>query len=142
MDAPEHGPARRAVLGEFTVKRIQALQPRIQQIVDECLDAMLAGPRPADPGGQVLHGRRAELLCGHVLQQHGGVARQLFERPAARSRAIEQKMIEQTAFDCDFTLLACRKLGANFATVGGNEFNSIKPAVRQGSDLISQLEAS
>jgi cytochrome P450 len=48
MDAPEHGPARRAVLGEFTVKRMRALQPRIQQIVDDCVDAMLAGPRPVD----------------------------------------------------------------------------------------------
>ena len=46
MDAPQHGPARRSVLGEFTVKRMKALQPRIQQIVDDCLDAMLAGPGP------------------------------------------------------------------------------------------------
>ncbi|MFD9960444.1 cytochrome P450 [Amycolatopsis sp. NPDC058986] len=48
MDAPEHGPARRAVLGEFTVRRMEALRPRIQQIVDEHIDAMLAGPQPAD----------------------------------------------------------------------------------------------
>ena len=48
MDPPEHGPARRAVVGEFTVKRMAALRPRIQQIVDECVDRLLAGPRPAD----------------------------------------------------------------------------------------------
>ena len=48
MDPPEHGPARRAVLGEFTVRQIAALRPRMQQIVDERLDVMLAGPRPAD----------------------------------------------------------------------------------------------
>ncbi|NMH98172.1 cytochrome P450 [Pseudonocardia acidicola] len=48
MDPPEHGPARRAVVGEFTVKRIQELRPRIQEIVDDCIDAMLAGPRPTD----------------------------------------------------------------------------------------------
>jgi cytochrome P450 len=48
MDPPEHGPARRAVVGEFTVKRMHELRPRIQQIVDEHIDAMLAGPRPAD----------------------------------------------------------------------------------------------
>ncbi|QWF85117.1 cytochrome P450 [Amycolatopsis sp. CA-230715] len=48
MDAPEHGPARRAVLGEFTVKRMEALRPRIQQIVDELIDDLLAGPKPAD----------------------------------------------------------------------------------------------
>ncbi|HEX5740251.1 MAG TPA: cytochrome P450 [Pilimelia sp.] len=48
MDPPEHTAARRAVVGEFTVKRIRALRPRIQQIVDDCVDAMLAGPRPVD----------------------------------------------------------------------------------------------
>jgi cytochrome P450 len=48
MDAPEHGVARRAVLGEFTHRRLAGLRPRIQQIVDEHIDAMLAGPRPVD----------------------------------------------------------------------------------------------
>ncbi|OLZ55831.1 cytochrome P450 [Amycolatopsis keratiniphila] len=48
MDPPEHGKARRDVVGEFTVKRMKALQPRIQQIVDEHIDALLAGPKPAD----------------------------------------------------------------------------------------------
>jgi cytochrome P450 len=48
MDPPEHGPARRAVVGDFTVRGTRALQPRIQEIVDGALDAMLAGPQPAD----------------------------------------------------------------------------------------------
>ncbi|SCL26011.1 cytochrome P450 [Micromonospora inyonensis] len=48
LDPPEHGAARRAVVGEFTVRRMNALRPRIQQIVDECIDAMLAGPCPTD----------------------------------------------------------------------------------------------
>jgi cytochrome P450 len=47
-DAPDHGPMRRAVLGEFTAKRISTLRPRLQEIVDDQIDAMLAGPRPAD----------------------------------------------------------------------------------------------
>ncbi|HEY6479830.1 MAG TPA: cytochrome P450 [Streptosporangiaceae bacterium] len=48
MDPPEHGPARRGVAGEFTARRMQALQPQVQQLVDTHLDMMLAGPRPAD----------------------------------------------------------------------------------------------
>ncbi|GAA5170596.1 cytochrome P450 [Amycolatopsis dongchuanensis] len=48
MDPPEHGPVRRSVLRDFTVKRVAALRPRIQEVVDEHLDAMLAGPKPAD----------------------------------------------------------------------------------------------
>ena len=48
MDPPEHGAARRKVVGEFTVRRMEALRPRIQEIVDEHIDAMLAGPKPVD----------------------------------------------------------------------------------------------
>ncbi|RSD22076.1 cytochrome P450 [Amycolatopsis eburnea] len=48
MDPPQHGAARREVVGEFTVRRMKALEPRIQQIVDEHIDAILAGPKPAD----------------------------------------------------------------------------------------------
>jgi cytochrome P450 len=32
----------------FTFKRVEALRPAIQQITDDHIDAMLAGPRPAD----------------------------------------------------------------------------------------------
>jgi cytochrome P450 len=48
MDPPEHARARGEVVGEFTVKRMRALRPRLQEIVDERIDALLAGPRPAD----------------------------------------------------------------------------------------------
>jgi cytochrome P450 len=48
LDPPMHGPARQAVVGEFTVRRMEALRPRIQQIVDELIDAMLAGDGPVD----------------------------------------------------------------------------------------------
>jgi cytochrome P450 len=42
MDGAEHAAERRALIGEFTVKRLAALQPRIQQIVDGFVDEMLA----------------------------------------------------------------------------------------------------
>lgn len=48
MDGAEHAAARRLVRGEFTVRRAEALRPRIQQLVDEVLDAMLAAGPPAD----------------------------------------------------------------------------------------------
>jgi cytochrome P450 len=48
MDGAEHSQARRAVIGEFTVKRTETLRPRIQQIVDEHIDTMIAGRRPVD----------------------------------------------------------------------------------------------
>ncbi len=48
MDGAEHTAARRAVLGEFTVRRTNALLPRIQQIVDQHIETMLAGPPRGD----------------------------------------------------------------------------------------------
>ncbi|MEV1025288.1 cytochrome P450 [Streptomyces sp. NPDC050264] len=48
MDAPDHTRLRRSVVGEFTVQRLAAWRPRIQEIVDEAIDAMLAGPSEVD----------------------------------------------------------------------------------------------
>jgi cytochrome P450 len=39
---------RRTVIAQFTVKRVAAMRPRVQQIVDDLLDRLLAGPKPAD----------------------------------------------------------------------------------------------
>ncbi|OZM74813.1 cytochrome P450 [Amycolatopsis antarctica] len=48
MDDPEHARLRRMVTAPFTVKRVEALRPALQRIIDERIDAMLAGPKPAD----------------------------------------------------------------------------------------------
>ena len=48
IDPPEHTRLRRLLTGEFTVKRIRRLQPRISEIVTEHLDAMAAAGPPAD----------------------------------------------------------------------------------------------
>ena len=47
-DPPEHTRLRRLLTGEFTVKRIRRLEPRIAEIVDDHLDAMAAAGPPAD----------------------------------------------------------------------------------------------
>lgn len=48
LDPPEHSRLRKLVAGAFTGRRIQALRPRIAELVDELIDGMLAGPRPTD----------------------------------------------------------------------------------------------
>jgi cytochrome P450 len=48
IDPPLHTERRQMVISEFSVRRIAAMRPRIQQIVDDRIDAMLAGERPAD----------------------------------------------------------------------------------------------
>jgi cytochrome P450 len=48
LDAPEHGAHRKMLISEFSVRRVAALRPRVQEIVDTCVDDLLAAPRPAD----------------------------------------------------------------------------------------------
>jgi cytochrome P450 len=48
MDDPDHARIRRMISGAFTFKRIQAMRPSVQRMTDDFIDAMLAGPKPAD----------------------------------------------------------------------------------------------
>jgi cytochrome P450 len=43
-----HQAQRAMLMREFTPRKMEALRPRVQRIVDDVIDAMLAGPRPAD----------------------------------------------------------------------------------------------
>ncbi|MFE6667905.1 cytochrome P450 [Streptomyces sp. NPDC057697] len=45
LDAPHHTRLRRLVAREFTARRVEALRPRIQQITDGLLDAMVPAGR-------------------------------------------------------------------------------------------------
>ncbi|GLY04455.1 cytochrome P450 [Actinoplanes sp. NBRC 101535] len=47
-DPPEHTRLRRTVNGPFMVKRVEALRPRILEVIGSLVDEMLAGPNPAD----------------------------------------------------------------------------------------------
>ncbi|WP_432888732.1 cytochrome P450 [Kribbella sp. CA-245084] len=48
MDDPEHARLRRMVTAPFMIKRIEAMRPQVQAIVDGLIDDLLAGPKPVD----------------------------------------------------------------------------------------------
>jgi cytochrome P450 len=48
MDPPEHTRLRKLVVSAFTVRRVEALRPRVAVIVDELITAFTAGPQPTD----------------------------------------------------------------------------------------------
>ncbi|MGW2050064.1 cytochrome P450 [Streptomyces sp. NPDC001858] len=48
MDDPEHARLRRMVTAPFAIKKVEALRPTVQRIVDELIDDLLAGPKPVD----------------------------------------------------------------------------------------------
>ncbi len=47
-DAEEHTRFRRMLSKPFTFKRVEGLRATIQEVTDDCVDAILAGPQPAD----------------------------------------------------------------------------------------------
>lgn len=47
-DAEEHTRFRRMLSKPFTFRRVETLREVIQQVTDECIDDILAGPQPAD----------------------------------------------------------------------------------------------
>jgi cytochrome P450 len=48
MDDPKHARLRRMVTAPFAIKRVAALRPAVQRIVDDLIDDVLAGPKPVD----------------------------------------------------------------------------------------------
>jgi cytochrome P450 len=48
MDDPEHTRLRRMVTAPFAVKKVEALRPAVQRIVDGLIDGMLSRPGPVD----------------------------------------------------------------------------------------------
>ncbi|KOV74718.1 MULTISPECIES: cytochrome P450 [unclassified Streptomyces] len=48
MDPPEHTVQRRMLLSHFTVKKVQALRPRVQRLVDDLIDTIEAKGPVAD----------------------------------------------------------------------------------------------
>ncbi|MGW3650302.1 cytochrome P450 [Streptomyces sp. NPDC000878] len=48
LDPPEHSRLRRLVAKAFTIRRVEQLRPRVQQIADGLVDTMVAEGAPAD----------------------------------------------------------------------------------------------
>ncbi|WP_066285422.1 cytochrome P450 [Arthrobacter sp. B6] len=46
MDPPEHGEQKRMLVRDFTVRKVESLRPKMQDLVDELIDEMLDSPQP------------------------------------------------------------------------------------------------
>lgn len=64
MDPPEHGRFRKVLIPEFSVRRIKAMRTDIQRIVDERVDAMLAGGNSADLVAEFALPVPSLVICG------------------------------------------------------------------------------
>ncbi|EST38123.1 hypothetical protein N566_09050, partial [Streptomycetaceae bacterium MP113-05] len=78
-DPPDHTRLRKLVAREFTSRRVEALAPRVQQMTDELLDAMLAGP---DGRADLVEALSFPLPIGVICELLGvpGLERETFRR--------------------------------------------------------------
>ncbi|MGH3172168.1 MAG: cytochrome P450 [Trebonia sp.] len=81
---------RRLLVRDFSQRRMQALRPFMEQVVNEQLDALLAGPNPAD-----LHDNFALPVATHVICKVLGIAPHGRERLHGLSRIIGSRSASQ-----------------------------------------------
>ncbi|GAA2456730.1 cytochrome P450 [Streptomyces glaucus] len=48
LDPPEHDRYRKVLLHDFTARRMKELRPRIRQVVEDCVESLIAKGSPAD----------------------------------------------------------------------------------------------
>ena len=89
VDDPEHRGQRRMMVPSFTLKRATELRPRIQRIVDERIDAMIAQGPPAELVSAFALPVPSTVICallGVPYADHDffeGQSRRLLRGPAA-----------------------------------------------------------
>ncbi|MFJ5984556.1 cytochrome P450 [Lentzea sp. NPDC092896] len=74
MDDPEHARLRRMVSRDFLVKRVEAMRPDIQRIVDDAVDGMIDRGAPADLVGDFAQPIPSLVIClmlGVPFADHG-----------------------------------------------------------------------
>ena len=114
MDDPEHARLRRMVTAPFTIRRIEAMRPAIQRIVDQHIDELLAGPKPADLVSAFALPVPSLVICqllgvpyaGHEFFQRSSRALIRRDTPA---EAVRQAMGDLLSYLAD---LVTRKLAA------------------------------
>ncbi|CDR01134.1 cytochrome P450 [Streptomyces iranensis] len=122
-DPPEHTERRQMVQAEFTSRRMRELRSRIQEIVDDHLDAMLAGPQPAD------------LVADLAVPVASMVISELLGVPAADRKSFQDNtrlMAHPTSTPQD-SVRANRELGEYFASLVASK------QAAPGEDLLSRL---
>nr|AHE14921.1 cytochrome P450 [uncultured bacterium] len=62
-DGEEHLPIRRILNPDFMVKRVERWRPRIEELVDETIDALLLQPRPLDLVKKFAQPIPAAVIC-------------------------------------------------------------------------------
>ena len=71
LDGPEHARLRNSVLADFTPRRAEALRPRVQEVVDDCLDRMIQHGPPADLLAELALPLPSLIICDMLGVDYG-----------------------------------------------------------------------
>lgn len=137
-DPPDHTRLRRLVAREFTPRRIDMLAPRIQQLTDELLDAMLAGPE-----------RRADLIASFAFPLPMTVICELLGVPELDRDAFRgwsNEMVARTSLEAEalayqeMPAYLAELIAAKRANPGEDLLSALIHAVDEGGDQLSPAE--
>jgi cytochrome P450 len=127
MDPPEHTRLRKLVASTFTARRVEALRPRVADIVNGLIDAMAGRPQPAD------------LVAGFSLPLPAQVICEMLGVPAADTgqfHAWSDTIMADWQRDSDEIMTALAELYGYFGAL--IETKRARPA----DDLMSALIAA
>ena len=71
LDGPDHARLRNSVLADFTPRRAEALRPRVQEVVDDCLDRMIQHGPPADLLAELALPLPSLIICDMLGVDYG-----------------------------------------------------------------------
>jgi cytochrome P450 len=125
MDAPEHTRYRRLLTGQFTVRRLKQLEPRIAEITASHLDAMAEAGPAADLVEAFALPVPSLVICELLGVPYGD--RELFHRQTAIMASIDNDLTEAVA--------AVRVLAGFLADLVAHK------RTEPGDDLLSDLIA-
>ncbi|WP_147943987.1 cytochrome P450 [Microbispora sp. CSR-4] len=92
MDGEEHAHYRRMLTGEFSVKRVEAMRPAVEAVVDGCLDRIETSGSPAELVRDLALPVPSRVICGMLGVPHedhgtfGGYLQTLFDAKSDREQ--------------------------------------------------------
>ncbi len=138
LDPPDHTRIRKLVSGTFSPRRVEALRPRIEQIVAERLDAIEAAGRPADLVSQFAVPVPVTVICELLgAPQHG---RDLIHRCADVLITVAGRTEEEVAQAQAELLGYLSELIADKRQHPGDDLLSGLIAARDNDDQLSEVE--
>lgn len=129
-DGTEHARWRRMLTSSFTRHRMEKLRPAIQQITDDLIDKMLAGPNPADLNEALSLPLPSLMICellGVPYEDH-----EFFQKHAGSTNARFQTPEESAASTNELRRYLAELIEAKMETPGEDVLSDLGARVKEG----------